>query len=81
MSKSKIALFIDAENLTHWIKHSGPEDLLADLSVSGQVITRRAYGVWSQSNMVSMQSSLNQMGFELLHSYHPVSEKILQIFS
>ena len=75
MPKSKIALFIDAENLTHWIKNSGPEDLLADLSTSGQVITRRAYGVWSQSNMTSMQSSLNQMGFELLHSYHPVSGK------
>lgn len=75
MPKSKIALFIDAENLTHWIKNSGPEDLLADLSTSGQVITRRAYGVWSQPNMTSMQSSLNQMGFELLHSYHPVSGK------
>jgi hypothetical protein len=75
MPKSKIALFLDAENLTHWIKNSGPEDLLADLSTSGQVITRRAYGVWSQPNMTQMQSSLNQMGFELLHSYHPVSGK------
>ncbi len=75
MPKSKIALFIDAENLTKWIKEAGPEDLLSDLGISGQIITRRAYGVWSQPNLISLQSSLNQLGFELIHSYHPVKGK------
>ena len=75
MPKSKIALFIDAENLTKWIKEGGPEDLLSDLGLTGQIITRRAYGVWSQQNLVSLQSSLNQLGFELIHNFHPVSGK------
>lgn len=75
MPKSKVALFIDAENLTKWIKEAGPEELLSDLSSTGQIITRRAYGVWSQPNLISLQSSLNQLGFELIHSFHPVSGK------
>lgn len=75
MPKSKIALFIDAENLTKWIKDAGPEDLLSDLGISGQIITRRAYGVWSQPNLIALQSSLNQLGFELIHSFHPVKGK------
>lgn len=75
MPRSKIALFIDAENLTKWIKDAGPEDLLSDLGISGQIITRRAYGVWSQPNLIALQSSLNQLGFELIHSFHPVKGK------
>lgn len=75
LPKSKIALFIDAENLTKWIKDAGPEELLSDLGLTGQIITRRAYGVWSQPNLISLQSSLNQLGFELIHSFHPVSGK------
>ncbi len=75
MAKSKIALFIDAENLTKWIKDAGPDDLLSELGISGQIITRRAYGVWSRPNLITLQSPLHQLGFELIHSYHPVSGK------
>lgn len=75
LQKDKIALFIDAENLTKWIKEAGPEDLISDLGLSGQIITRRAYGVWSQQNLMPLQSSLNQLGFELIHCFHPVSGK------
>lgn len=75
MQKEKIALFIDAENLTKWIKEAGPEDLISDLGLTGQIITRRAYGVWSQQNLIHLQSSLNQLGFELIHCFHPVSGK------
>jgi hypothetical protein len=39
LQKDKIALFIDAENLTKWIKEAGPEDLISDLGLSGQIIT------------------------------------------
>jgi len=32
MKSSKIAIFIDVENLTQWVKEVGPEKLLAKLS-------------------------------------------------
>jgi len=75
VDKNKIALFIDAENLTKWIKEPGPEDLISDLGMTGQIITGRAYGVWSQANLMPLQASLNQLGFELIHCFHPVSGK------
>jgi len=46
LEKSKIAVFIDVENLTQWVKDDGPERLMADISAIGQVIVRPAYGVW-----------------------------------
>ncbi|MFT6914586.1 MAG: hypothetical protein ACJAWL_000882 [Motiliproteus sp.] len=75
MKKSKIAVFIDVENLTQWMKEDGAESLMADLAMDGQIIVRRAYGVWSKPNLVNFQSPLNQLGFELVHSFHPVSGK------
>lgn len=75
MEKSKVAIFIDVENLTHWVKDDGPERLMADISSIGQVIVRRAYGVWSKPGIVNFQSPLNRLGFELIHSFHPVSGK------
>jgi hypothetical protein len=50
MNKEKLAVFIDAENLTSWIKDDGPAKLLEDLSSTGQVIVRRAYGKWTNPN-------------------------------
>ena len=75
MSKSKVAIFVDVENLTHWVKDDGPERLMADISSIGQVIVRRAYGVWSKPGIVNFQAPLNRLGFELIHSFHPVSGK------
>ncbi|WP_417532879.1 NYN domain-containing protein [Marinobacterium stanieri] len=75
MEKSKVAVFIDVENLTHWVKNDGTERLMADISSIGQVIVRRAYGVWSKPGIVNFQAPLNRLGFELIHSYHPVSGK------
>jgi len=43
MKSSKIAIFIDVENLTQWVKEDGPEKLLAKLSSTGQIIVRRAF--------------------------------------
>ena len=45
MKSSKIAIFIDVENLTEWVKEDGPEKLLSELSSTGQIIVRRAYGI------------------------------------
>jgi hypothetical protein len=75
LEKSKVAIFIDVENLTHWVKDDGPERLMADISSIGQVIVRRAYGVWSKAGIVNFQAPLNRLGFELIHSFHPVSGK------
>jgi hypothetical protein len=75
LEKSKIAVFIDVENLTQWVKNDGTERLMADISTIGQVIVRRAYGVWSKSGISNFQAPLNRLGFELIHSFHPVSGK------
>ena len=75
MERTKIAVFVDAENLTQWIKNGGPEILLSELSGIGQIIVRRAYGKWTNQNLQSFQGELNRQGFELIHNYHPVSGK------
>jgi uncharacterized protein (TIGR00288 family) len=75
MEKSKIAVFIDAENVTQWLKSGGPEKLLSELSATGQIIVRRSYGKWSEENLQGFQRELNRQGFELVHSFHPVSGK------
>lgn len=75
LQKSKVAIFIDVENLTQWVKDDGAERLMADISAIGQVIVRRAYGVWSKPGISNFQAPLNRLGFELIHSFHPVSGK------
>ncbi len=75
MDRSKIALFIDVENLTHWLKHNGPDLLITELSAIGQLIVRRAYGNWGNPCVQGFQSELNRLGFELIHNFHPVSKK------
>lgn len=75
MDQSKIAIFVDVENLTQWIKEDGPDKLLSDLSSSGQIIVRRAYGKWTNPALMSFQNILNRLGFELIHNFHPVSGK------
>jgi hypothetical protein len=76
MDKSKIAIFVDVENLTKWVKEDGLEKLMVDLSsTSGRIVTRKAYGVWSNSHISNLQAPLNRLGFDLVHSFHPVSGK------
>jgi uncharacterized LabA/DUF88 family protein len=75
MERARITVFLDTENLTHWIKEGGPERLLLELSGIGQIIVRRAYGRWTNQNLQPFQSELNRQGFELIHYYHPVSGK------
>lgn len=75
MERSKIALFIDVENLTHWLKNNGPDLLITELSAIGQLIVRRAYGNWGNPCVQGFQNELNRLGFELIHNFHPVSKK------
>ncbi|MCD2450534.1 NYN domain-containing protein [Methylicorpusculum oleiharenae] len=72
---NRIAVFVDAENVTNWIKRDGVRLLMEELNQIGQIIIRRAYGVWSKPNLAMHQAAINQSGFELIHCYHPVSGK------
>jgi len=73
--ETRVAVFVDAENLTQWIKQGGLETLLEDLSSMGSVVVRKAYARWTNSNMAVHQMTLNRHGFELIHTFHPVSGK------
>ena len=75
MNASNIAVFVDVENLTHWVKYSGPESLFEDLDKKGSTIVRKAYGNWSNASISSLQVSLDKLGFDLSHSFHPISGK------
>lgn len=75
MNTSTIALFIDVENLTHWVKYSGPEYLFDKLKPKGNIIIRKAYGNWSNASISLLQTSLDRLGFEFSHSFHPVRGK------
>ena len=75
MNASNIAVFVDVENLTHWVKHSGPENLFEELDKKGSTIVRKAYGNWSNASISSLQVSLDRLGFDLSHNFHPISGK------
>lgn len=70
-----IGIFLDVENLTKWIKDDGPEQLLNEINTIGYPVVRRAYGNWTSNGITSFQAYLNRLGFELIHTYHPVSGK------
>jgi uncharacterized protein (TIGR00288 family) len=72
---NRVAIFIDAENLTQWIKQGGLDVFLEELTSLGPVVVRKAYARWTSSNVTAHQSTLNRLGFELIHSFHPVSGK------
>ncbi len=72
---SRVALFVDAENLTQWVKQGGLETLLEELSAIGAVVVRKAYARWTNAAMAVHQATLNRHGFELIHTFHPVSGK------
>jgi hypothetical protein len=75
MTAKNIAIFVDVENLTNWVKHCGPEYLMETLHDQGSVTVRKAYGNWSNSAISSLQVSLDRLGFDLSHNFHPVSGK------
>lgn len=74
-TKNRMAVFIDAENVTNWIKQNGIQFLLDELKPLGQIVIRRAYGVWSRPQLAMHQAAINKQGFELIHCYHPVTGK------
>lgn len=75
MTNNRIAIFVDAENVGGWIKQGGVDVLVNELKNLGQIIIRRAYGVWSRPQLAMHQATLNKQGFELIHCYHPALGK------
>lgn len=71
----KVAIFLDVENLSGWLKADGGETLLDRANELGRVIVRRAYGDFSQQAVSIRQTELNLLGFEFVHVYHPVRGK------
>jgi uncharacterized protein (TIGR00288 family) len=71
----KVAIFLDVENLSGWLKADGGETLLERASELGRVIVRRAYGDFSIQSVSVRQPELNLLGFEFVHVYHPVKGK------
>ncbi len=71
----KVAIFLDVENLSGWLKADGGEALLERASELGRVVVRRAYGDFSISSVSVRQPELNLLGFEFVHVYHPVKGK------
>lgn len=71
----KVAIFLDVENLSGWLKADGGEILLDRSTELGRVAVRRAYGNFSVQSVSVRQSDLNLLGFEFVHVYHPVSGK------
>lgn len=73
--ESRVAIFLDAENVAHWVKQDGLTTLLEELTSIGTVVVRKAYARWTNTSMEVHQATLNRHGFELIHTFHPVSGK------
>lgn len=71
----KVAIFLDVENLSGWLKADGGETLLERANELGRVVVRRAYGDFSVQSVSLRQPELNLLGFEFAHVYHPVKGK------
>ena len=71
----KVAIFLDVENLSGWLKADGGETLLERANELGRVVVRRAYGDFSIQSVSIRQPELNLLGFEFVHVYHPVKGK------
>ncbi|MEM7067017.1 MAG: NYN domain-containing protein [Cyanobacteria bacterium P01_B01_bin.77] len=71
----KVAIFLDVENLSGWLKADGGESLLDRANELGRVVVRRAYGNFSIGSVSVRQPELNLLGFEFVHVYHPVKGK------
>jgi uncharacterized protein (TIGR00288 family) len=74
-TSDRVGIFVDVENLTQWVKQDGLEQLIEELTSLGTIIVRRAYAKWTEPNVTPHQNILNRLGFELIHTFHPVGGK------
>ena len=73
MDGQAVGVFVDAENVPGL--RACLADLMASMTVHGPIVVRRAYANWTRGNMEKMQRDLTELGFELVHTYHPVNKK------
>lgn len=69
------AIFVDVENMLHWVKRKGPEELLLKLSGDSSSIVRKAYACWTKQGLDTHQKYLTEQGYDLEHHFHPVKGK------
>ena len=70
-----VGVFLDTENVLEWLKAGGLRRLLRELDGVGVARIRRAYGDWSGGHVGAHQDRLLNLGFELIHTYHPARGK------
>jgi uncharacterized protein (TIGR00288 family) len=63
--QKKIAVLIDADNA----QHSRIKAVLAEISTHGHIITKRAYGDWSSSNLKSWKTILNEYSIQPVQQF------------
>lgn len=73
--KRRMAIFLDAENITGWVKHRGLNNFFREYRNDYSVSIRKAYADWSNSCTHAHQVHLNIHGFDFVHCVHPVSGK------
>lgn len=74
-TQTQIAVFIDAENVSAWLRSDKFTKLLRDLTKTGTIVARRAYGKWTSCYINGLQKPLHQLGFSLVHTFHSVNGK------
>lgn len=73
MESQTVGIFVDAENVPGL--RNCLFDLMTEMTVHGPIVVRRAYANWTHGNMADLQRGLTELGFELVHTFHPISRK------
>ena len=68
--EATVAIFVDAENLGHYLKrHSGAQRLVQEAKQYGSPIVRKAFGDWSQPGVNAHQALLVENGMCTVCAY------------
>ena len=68
-------IFVDAENLTQFLKANGAQKLVESAAEFGSPLVRHAYGNWNVPAMQGIQQGLLANGFQMIHTPYPVAKK------
>lgn len=71
IDKKKIVVLIDADNA----QYTKIQAVLEEVAARGQIITKRAYGDWSQENLKNWKSILNSLAIQPIQQFAYTSGK------
>ncbi|RZG70717.1 NYN domain-containing protein [Acinetobacter sp. WCHAc060033] len=71
LDKRKIVVLIDADNA----QYSKIESILEEIAARGQIITKRAYGDWSQETLKNWKTILNTLAIQPIQQFAYTSGK------